>query len=445
MGAEERSGIRSGPVSKRIGAPEERTAERSPEQISKAQRARLQGALLEAVSRHGYGETTVRELVALAGVSKTTFYNHFEGKRECFLATFEAVIEEFGRRLIEAYQRPGDFRAKMLATLREFMSLAAEDPAAASLIAVDVLSLGAPGVARREQASERFEALVERALAQAPNPERMPPHTPRALVAGIRAIAYWHLRAGTEAELPGLVEPLIEWALSYQGVEGELTRRAAAAAAEPAPPAPPRAAEALPGWEEPPDSPVSRRRLSQRQRIVRAAGRVVFERGYEGLSIPAISAAAGVSNQTFYEHFASKRDAFLAAFDELVGETLETVASTFAAAGDRPEAVGIGLRSLLEHIAANEVVGKVAVLELPVAGAQALDRGDAVIDSFTAFLAPGTVPSQFTHTVPEVVREAIGGGIFGVIQHEIVSGRLAELPDLAPELTRLALMPLDPG
>src|SRR5690606_16473044 len=171
MGAEERSGIRSGPVSKRIGAPEERTAERSPEQISKAQRARLQGALLEAVSRHGYGETTVRELVALAGVSKTTFYNHFEGKRECFLATFEAVIEEFGRRLIEAYQRPGDFRAKMLATLREFMSLAAEDPAAASLIAVDVLSLGAPGVARREQASERFEALVERALAQAPNPE----------------------------------------------------------------------------------------------------------------------------------------------------------------------------------------------------------------------------------------------------------------------------------
>lgn len=218
MGAEERSGIRSGPVSKRIGAPEERTAERSPEQISKAQRARLQGALLEAVSRHGYGETTVRELVALAGVSKTTFYNHFETKQDCFFATYEDVIEWFGKRLNAAYQQPGDFRGRLIATLTAFMALAVEDPAAASLIAVDVLSLGAPGVAHRERASERFETLVKGALAEGPHPERMPPRTPRALVAGIRSIAYWRLRAGTEAQLPGLAEPLVDWSLSYQGV-----------------------------------------------------------------------------------------------------------------------------------------------------------------------------------------------------------------------------------
>ena len=418
---------------------------RSPEQIARDQRTRLLAAMLDAVSQHGYGETTVRELVALAGVSKTTFYNHFDSKRDCFLATFEQLVEQLGKRLIAAYQQPGDFRGRLIATLTAFMALAVEDPAAASLIAVDVLSLGAPGVAHRERASERFETLVEGALAEGPHPERMPPRTPRALVAGIRSIAYWRLRAGTEAQLPGLAEPLVDWSLSYQGREGELTRRAIAAAAEPAPPAPARDEEALPGWDEPPDSPLSRRRLSQRQRIVRAAGRVVYERGYEALSIPAISTAAGVSNQTFYEHFRSKRDAFLAAFDELVSETLAIGASAFVEAGDRPEAIGIGLRAILEHVAADEMMCRLAFFELPVAGPPALDRGDEVLGSFTAFLAPGTVPSQFTHTVPEVVREAIGGGIFGVIQHEIASGRLAELPELAPELTRLALMPLDPG
>jgi hypothetical protein len=32
-----------------------------------------------------------------------------------------------------------------------------------------------------------------------------------------------------------------------------------------------------------------------------------------------------------------------------------------------------------------------------------------------------------------------------VIQYEISHGRLAELPEMAPELTRLALLPLDRG
>ena len=41
--------------------------------------------MVEAVARHGYAGTTLRELVRLAGVSKTTFYEHFDSKQECFL------------------------------------------------------------------------------------------------------------------------------------------------------------------------------------------------------------------------------------------------------------------------------------------------------------------------------------------------------------------------
>ena len=48
------------------------------EEVARNQRGRLQGAMVEAVSRHGFTETTLRELVALAGVSKSTFYEHFE-------------------------------------------------------------------------------------------------------------------------------------------------------------------------------------------------------------------------------------------------------------------------------------------------------------------------------------------------------------------------------
>jgi AcrR family transcriptional regulator len=414
----------------------------SPRQIAEDQKARLEAAMLDAVGRHGYVETTVRELVTVAGVSKSTFYNHFKDKRECFLATFDEIVDRLSERMGTAYRGPTDFRERLLAALTVFMCLAVDEPAAVYLIAVDVLTLGVAGVEHRERASQRFEVLLRQSLAQSSPAETMPPTTARAVIAGIRGVAYWRLRAGEEKELPDFVDPLVDWALSYQRPEGELTRLAAAAAAEPAPPPPPRD-DSLPDWREPPDSPLSRRTLTQRQRIVRAAGRVVFERGYEALSIPAISGAAGVSNQTFYEHFSNKRDAFLAAFEELVGETIAATATAFAAAGDRPEAIGIGIRAMLEHIASDEVFAKIAFFELAAAGPAALDSGDAVLDGFTAFLRPGTVPSEFAGALPDVVREAIGSGIWGVLQYELSHGRLRRLPDLAPEVTRLALMPLE--
>src|SRR5207342_2822393 len=99
-----------------------------------------------------------------------------------------------------------------------------------------------------------------------------------------------------------------------------------------------------PDWSEPPDSARSRATLTQRERIVRAAARVVVEKGYEALSIPAISSTAGTSNQTFYEHFRNKRETFIAAFEILSGELLTEAVAAFTAAGDRPEAIGAGVR-----------------------------------------------------------------------------------------------------
>lgn len=399
--------------------------------------------MVTAVAEHGYGETTVAELVRLAGVSKSTFYEHYEDKQDCFLATFDGIIDRLSQRLTEAYQRPGDLRQKLAAALGVFMFFAVEEPASAALIAVDALTLGAAGVEHRERASERFEALLHRGLARASEPERLPANTARLLVNGVRGVAYWRLRAGAQAELPGLVEPLVDWALSYQQPEGELTRRAVAAAAEPAPPPPPPEDPSLPGWDEPPDSPRSRRALTQRERIVRAAARVVYERNYEALSIPAISSAAGVSNQTFYEHFENKRDAFIGAFEELFGRIVLIGTTAITAAGNRPEALGIGMRAVLESIAADEIFAKVAFFELAVAGPVALDRGDEALGAFTSYLHPELRPSQFTQPLPEVVREAIGAGIWGVLLYEISHGRLQQLPELAPEMTRLAVAPIE--
>src|SRR6478609_1907599 len=121
----------------------------SPESVARHQKGRLQGAMVLTVARNGYADTTLRELVGLAGVSKTTFYDHFESKQDCFLSTFDEVVAELGRRVGEAYRQPGDFREKLVAGLGVFMQIAAEEPAAASLAAVESLTLGPAGVKHR--------------------------------------------------------------------------------------------------------------------------------------------------------------------------------------------------------------------------------------------------------------------------------------------------------
>lgn len=398
--------------------------------------------MVEAVARHGFAGTTMRELVTLAGVSKSTFYEHFESKQDCFLATFDEIVAEVGVRVGEAYRSGGDFRQRLIAGLATFMGLANEQPAAASLVAVESLTLGAAGVAHRERAAHAFGALIQQSYDHSPAERRVAPITVLAVVAGIRGVTYRRLRDDRQRELPELVEDLADWALCHQEPDSEATAKAAAAAARPGEPvlaAEEPASDGRPSWDEAPDSRISRRTLTQRERIIRGTARIVAENDYAALSIPAISGAAGVSNQTFYEYFGSKRDAFLAAFEILGGEALAAAGAAFAREGDCPEAIGAGLRALLEHIASNELFAQLAFFELPAAGPVALDQADALLDTFGAFLEPGVAPSEIGGPLPRTILEAVPSGIWAVIQHEIVHGRSAVLPELAPDITRIVL------
>ena len=78
----------------------------SPELVAEHQRERLEGAMLEAVSQHGYAETTVAELVGLAGISKSDFYKHFESKAACFLATLDEIFAISAERVSDAFRGP---------------------------------------------------------------------------------------------------------------------------------------------------------------------------------------------------------------------------------------------------------------------------------------------------------------------------------------------------
>lgn len=415
---------------------------RTPEEVARHQRRRLEGAMLEAVGRYGYNGMTLSELVKLAGVSKTTFYEHFEGKADLFLATFDEIERQVGRRIAQAFAAQGDFDTSVREALLALMQVVAEEPAAAWLTAVESLALGADGTAHRERASEEFEALFRQGFADSPGERPVPEITTRAIVGGVRGVVYRHLRARSQDELPEHVDELVDWALCYQRPRSDAVERAMGAAEEEPAPAAEPGESALPGWEEPPDSKRSRRSLSQRERIVRATARVVIERGWPALSIPSISGAAGVSNQTFYENFSSKFDALMAAFEALFGEAREATLAAYDPDRGAAEAIGASIRAMLEHIAGHEVFARLAFFELPTAGAAALDHADELLDRLIASLGSEPLPAELGDQLPSgTVLTAVAGGIWAVIQREIAHGHQLELSRRAPEITEIALAP----
>jgi AcrR family transcriptional regulator len=410
----------------------------SGEKVARHQRSRLLGAMIDATARHGYPGVTLSEVVGLAGVSKTTFYELFESKEDCFFAAFDEIMEQTARRASEAYADGTDHRDGLLRALHAYVELIAARPDAASLVLIESLSLGAAGAPQRERGVERFELLLRRTLEH--EGAAMSELAIRGIAGGARRVAYRRLREGHPERFGDHAEELVEWALGYQG--REVPPPADAQGGTPPPERAARAAEeGRPPWEERPSSKWSRATLSQRERIMRAVAQLAAERGYGRLSVPAISTAAGVSNQTFYQEFAGKQEAFLAAFDELAAWVLNEVTLAFEAEADWIGGARAGLTTLLSLIAANPRLARFAFFELSAAGPAGRDAAELATERIMAFLTPDLLPDGVADP-PAIVVEAIGGGVWTIIQHEIVQERPEAIPHLGPALLDFMLAPL---
>src|SRR6187455_2663699 len=100
------------------------------------------------------------------------------------------------------------------------------------------------------------------------------------------------------------------WARAVQiGIVGSLMRDPANRPAE-APEYPPELAGLPPGRHGLPREFVAH---NQRERLIAGLAEAVAENGYAGTTIAHIPRQAAVSRRTFYEHFSSKDECFIAA------------------------------------------------------------------------------------------------------------------------------------
>jgi AcrR family transcriptional regulator len=407
----------------------------SPEQNALHQRARLQGAMVAAIAQSGYAEITIKQLVSLAGVSRSTFYEHFADKEQCFLATYDMIALLATERISRAYREAQGWKQRLQAGFEYFAEIVMVERDASHLVLVDALGAGHRVLEHRDRMIGSFELMFRQSFADAPKRAVITDTTIQAIVSGIRRVAYRRLLRGEPEQLTELTGDLLEWAIGYHapGVEPPVRPPIETSAR------PPQLRQALKESVIAPLDPVAARGThSQRERILQAVVSIASEGGYPALSIPAISARAGTSNQAFYANFSDKQQAFLTAFDEAAQRALEPTARAFQAAPAWPQAVHAAIEALLEFIVQDHVFARLAFFEILTGGPAATDRAEQSMDTFTIMLQPGYEEHP---GVPEVVGEAIIGGLWNVIQHEVGHGRAGRLPELAPELTYIALTP----
>jgi AcrR family transcriptional regulator len=403
-----------------------------PEEAGRHRRERLFGAMIEAVARYGYPDTTVSQLVALAGISKSDFYALFDSKEDCFWACFEQTLDGYVARVEAIVERVEGHREQVIATVEVLAEIIASEPAAIALVLVDSLALGVAANDPRERSQMRFEQLLRGAFDQ-PARSRISELTVRGIVVGLRRLAYQAIRDSTAAELAAGAPALADWVLGYAAGS---RRTGIVDSVPPAPSAGPEA-EGL-SWDEPPAGVDARLELSQRERIMRAIGQLGAERGYEAVSIPAISARAGTSNQTFYAQFEGKQAAFLETFDALAEPALAAAETAFRKGSTQRDRVSRALAVFLDRLERNRFLATLAARELPMLGRPGLERIDAMMERLGSILSGGESASD----PPNIVSRAIVGGAWGAIRRELMLDEEVERSSLLPELVEFVAVGL---
>jgi AcrR family transcriptional regulator len=183
--------------------------------------------------------------------------------------------------------------------------------------------------------------------------------------------------------------------------------------------------------------------MSQRERVLEAMMRVAAAKGYEATAVSDVVARAGISAESFAAMFAGKEDCFLQAYDSAIDVLEAHVSGAFEAAAGEPwtERIVVALRAMVELLAAEADVARMAIVEVAAVGEDARIRYRAALDRFVPFLEEGRTASPDGPDLPaDTAQFAIGGGA-SLIYDEIRADRGPELTQILPQLFFAVTMP----
>jgi AcrR family transcriptional regulator len=422
------------------------------EQVAADQRERLYEATIKAVDEHGFVATTISDLVANAGVSRRSFYEHFQNKEECLLATYDALIERLTARIVAAYDPEDEWTGQIESTVRALFEASSDRPDAARLISVEMGAAGPVGIERWARNAEQLARFFMYLFEQAPGPGTVPEPVARAIVGGLRTILYSRVRRerssrSLKSELQKLTPDIVTWIVGFYPTPAEIParprpRRHGHLQGGRAPgtlsPSPRWAPRGLPRGEH--SLPRGFVAHNQRERIFDAVANLTAAKGYPALSLEEIVAEGAISLQTFYEHFDNKEEAFLATFEMGHAKATAAINRSLDLRLSWAQNTRRGLTALLEFLASEPSIARLACVDILIAYPHVAGRVNEANFSYIGLLDIGPDDSYPNMPAP-VMREASVGGIFELLHDYILQGRTQRLTELIDYVMYVAITP----
>jgi AcrR family transcriptional regulator len=177
-------------------------------------RDRLVAACSQQVQEHGYEATTVATIIKAAAVSRRTFYEHFDDKESCFIATYDLLVEFLRARIFAAFEAESSWPQQVRAALAVALNFFAEQPGLARLVLIEPLAAGPPVSEHHREAVAGFAPLLAGGPKNPAGSNRPEGETEGAMVAGLVLLITRRVVAGQAKQLPEQLPELLATALT---------------------------------------------------------------------------------------------------------------------------------------------------------------------------------------------------------------------------------------
>jgi AcrR family transcriptional regulator len=395
------------------------------------QRARIHGAMIEAIAQNGYEDTSVKQVIGLAGVSRRSFYEQFANKEECFLATFDLIVRRDIKEIKKVYlAADGSLEHRARAVYERFAQTAKDDRNATMLVVLEAQCAGPAGVLRLRRATGACEQMLAQSFAESPGTMALPKPIVRGITGGLHGAASAFLRGGPMAGTVDLAQELLNWTLLFQTPAAQrLNERMATRLNVRMREISSTYGHGLNGAEAP-----SR---DERTRLLQGILRLVTREDYRELSAPQIADEANLPVEAFCEMFASKDECFLEALDMASDQLLAIAAAPDLISEDWPRAVRRVLAELTRYLADHPLQARALAQEAFFSGAEARERTVELSNSIATLLTEGA-PTQAQGSL---TAGAVAGAIWHTIRCQVAGGRIQLLAALSDHISYVVLAP----
>jgi AcrR family transcriptional regulator len=125
-----------------------------PDVVEASHRARLMNAMACVVAEKGYAATSLADLTAHAGISRTTFYEVYKDKEDCFLYCFDQCSRAHLSAVLQAAASEAVLPRKVWALLSTHLSIADSNPWFARTFIVEA-QIATPATQRASESVRR--------------------------------------------------------------------------------------------------------------------------------------------------------------------------------------------------------------------------------------------------------------------------------------------------